>query len=196
MKKAPLLATVAGALVFAVNPAVWAGDDHGYLVCTNGKPVKNSWGECVMSVTRQSEFEDCGDMMAKAPEPAPAPKPTVMHETMSLSAKALFDFDKTVIKPEGAQTLTEVANKLKSMMLNWVRLTGHTDSMGSDSYNQELSEKRANAVKSYLVGEGVDGGKISTRGEGESSPVASNDTREGRAKNRRVDVEIEAVMTK
>jgi len=194
MKKAPLIALVAGALVLAVNPSAWAGEDHGYLVCSNGKPVKNSWGECVTSITRQSSFEDCGDMVAKAPEPAPAPKE--VHEKISLSAKALFDFDKTIIKPEGAQTLTDLASRIKGMMLNWIKLTGHTDSIGTDAYNQKLSDRRADAVRSYLVGQGVDGGKITAKGMGESSPVAPNATKEGRAQNRRVDVEIDAVMKK
>ena len=191
MSKIPWLAMIAGALIFIASPAVWAAKDHGYLICSNGKPVKNSWGECVTSITRQSSFEECGDMMTKAPAPKPAAK--VMHESMSLSAEALFDFDKTVIKPAGKQTLTDMANKLKGMVLNWIKLTGHTDSMGPEAYNQELSEKRANAVKSYLSGQGVDSSKMSTKGMGESAPTASNDTREGRAMNRRVDVEAEAL---
>jgi Outer membrane protein and related peptidoglycan-associated (lipo)proteins len=71
--------------------------------------------------------------------------------------------------------------------------TGHTDSIGTEAYNQKLSERRANAVKAYLVSKGVPASKITTLGKGETQPVATNKTKEGRAKNRRVDVEFKGV---
>jgi OOP family OmpA-OmpF porin len=74
--------------------------------------------------------------------------------------------------------------------------TGHTDSVGTDAYNQKLSERRANSVKEYMVSKGVPAAKITTLGKGETQPVATNKTKEGRAKNRRVDIEFKGVTSK
>lgn len=99
----------------------------------------------------------------------------------------LFDFNKATIKPEFAGLLDGVAATLQSNSGMAVQVVGNTDSVGSASYNQGLSERRANAVREYLIGRGIDGSRMSTRGDGESNPVASNDSDEGRALNRRVD---------
>jgi OOP family OmpA-OmpF porin len=74
--------------------------------------------------------------------------------------------------------------------------TGHTDSIGTDKYNQRLSDRRANTVKEYMVSKGIPAAKITTLGKGESQPVATNKTKEGRAKNRRVDIEFKGVTQK
>jgi outer membrane protein OmpA-like peptidoglycan-associated protein len=99
-----------------------------------------------------------------------------------------FDFDKSTLKPEGMAVLNQAAALLQKHERVVVEVAGHTDSMGSDEYNQGLSERRANAVKDYLLSKGVKASRLSARGYGESRPVASNDTEEGRAENRRVEL--------
>lgn len=99
-----------------------------------------------------------------------------------------FDFDKATIKPEGKAVLDQAAALLGKHERVVVEVAGHTDSVGSDAYNQGLSERRANAVKDYLVGKGVTATRLTARGYGESRPVASNDTDAGRAENRRVEL--------
>jgi len=107
-----------------------------------------------------------------------------------LNADTFFDFDKDTLKPEGRQVLDQVASQATSINLETLIAVGHTDSIGSEQYNQGLSERRANSVKQYLVGKGIDPNRIYTEGKGELQPVASNATREGRAQNRRVEIEI------
>jgi OOP family OmpA-OmpF porin len=101
-----------------------------------------------------------------------------------------FDFDKADIRPDAAVILDEAASLLSQSSGN-VSVGGHTDSVGADAYNQGLSERRAAAVKDYLVGKGVDSSRLTTTGYGESSPIASNDTADGRALNRRVELNLE-----
>lgn len=102
----------------------------------------------------------------------------------------LFDFDSSVVKGAARSNLTDLANSLREYPDTEVLIVGHTDSQGSDSYNQSLSERRAAAAKAYLVTQGVPSDRIRTEGLGESEPVASNDTDAGRAENRRVEVAI------
>jgi OmpA-OmpF porin, OOP family len=126
-----------------------------------------------------------------APPPAPAkPKPAPVAEKVTLAADVLFDFDKSVLKPEGKSKLDDLANKVKAINLEVVIAIGHTDSIGSDAYNQKLSVRRAESVKAYLVSKGVEPNRIYTEGKGEKQPVASNKTKEGRQKNRRVEIEV------
>ena len=101
-----------------------------------------------------------------------------------------FDFDKATIKPEGKVVLNEAAALLQKHERVVVEVAGHTDSVGTDAYNQGLSERRANAVRDYLTGKGVKASRLTARGYGESRPVASNDTKEGRAENRRVELVV------
>ena len=125
----------------------------------------------------------------KKPAPAkPAPKPVA--EKVTLAADVLFDFDKSVLKPEGKAKLDDLAGKVKAINLEVVIAIGHTDSIGSDAYNQKLSVRRAESVKAYLVSKGVEPNRIYTEGKGEKQPVASNKTAEGRQKNRRVEIEV------
>lgn len=107
-----------------------------------------------------------------------------------LNADTFFDFDKSTLKPEGRQVLDQVAAQVSSINLETLIATGHTDSIGTEQYNQGLSERRANSVKEYLVSKGVDPNRIYVEGKGETQPIASNATREGRAQNRRVEIEI------
>jgi outer membrane protein OmpA-like peptidoglycan-associated protein len=102
----------------------------------------------------------------------------------------LFDVDKTDLKPQARDNLAKVAGVLNDYPDTDLIIEGHTDSQGSDSYNQTLSERRADAVKVFLIDEGVSPSRLQTRGYGELAPIANNDTSEGRAQNRRVEVKI------
>jgi OOP family OmpA-OmpF porin len=126
-------------------------------------------------------------------KPAPQDKP-IQYEKISFSAQALFDFDKAVLKQEGKAQLQKLGQHINSQGVKVVDINviGHTDSKGSEEYNQKLSERRAMAVKDFLTSEGVNGSIIDASGEGESNPVADNSTDEGRALNRRVEVHVGA----
>ena len=124
-----------------------------------------------------------------APAPAPAPAP-VAAQKVTYAADAFFDFDKSVLKPAGKATLDDLAAKIQAINVETIISTGHTDSIGTDAYNQALSLRRANAVKAYLVSKGIAADRIVVEGKGEKQPVASNATKEGRAKNRRVEIEV------
>ena len=127
--------------------------------------------------------------------PAPAPAPVPVSEKVTFAAEALFDFDKSAVKPEGAAALDELLGKQQGMNTEVMVTVGHTDSVGSDAYNQKLSLRRAEAVKAYIVSKGIDASRVYTEGKGESQPVADNKTAEGRAKNRRVTVEVVGTRT-
>ena len=107
-----------------------------------------------------------------------------------MAADALFDFDKAVLKPEGKAKLDDLVGKLKAVNLEVVIAIGHTDGIGSVAYNNKLSLRRASAVKAYLVSKGIEANRIYTEGKGKSQPIADNKTKEGRAKNRRVEIEV------
>jgi OOP family OmpA-OmpF porin len=133
---------------------------------------------------------------AAAPAPAPAPAPAAVvvpaptSEKVTFAADAFFDFDKSVLKPEGRAKLDDLVGKMSGLNLEVIIAVGHTDSVGSDAYNQKLSIRRSEAVKSYLVSKGVEKNRVYTEGKGEKQPVADNKTAEGRAKNRRVEIEV------
>jgi OOP family OmpA-OmpF porin len=139
---------------------------------------------------------------AAAPAPAPAPRPAApppppapVSEKVTFAADAFFDFNKSVLKPEAKAKLSDLVEKTKGVNLEVIIAVGHTDSIGSDAYNQRLSIKRSEAVKAYLVSQGVEKNRVYTEGKGEKSPVADNKTAEGRAKNRRVEVEVVGTRT-
>ena len=134
---------------------------------------------------------------APAPAPAPAPKPEApkpppapVAQKVTLAADVLFDFDKSVIKPDGKSKLDDLSQKVRAINLEVVIAIGHADWIGSDAYNQKLSVRRAESVKAYLVSKGVEPNRIYTEGKGEKQPVASNKSKDGRAKNRRVEIEV------
>jgi OOP family OmpA-OmpF porin len=109
---------------------------------------------------------------------------------VTYAADVFFDFDKSVIKPEGKAKLDDLAGKVKGINLEVIIAVGHADSIGTDEYNQKLSVRRAEAVKAYLSSKGIDKNRLYTEGKGEKQPVADNRTSEGRAKNRRVEIEV------
>lgn len=126
--------------------------------------------------------------MAQAPPPPPPPPP--MKKKIVLRS-VHFDFNKSNIRKDAEPILDEAAQMLKDEGTVAVICEGHTDSIGSDAYNMRLSRQRADAVRSYLVSHGVPASRIRTEGLGESKPVASNDTADGRAQNRRVELRVQ-----
>jgi OOP family OmpA-OmpF porin len=126
--------------------------------------------------------------------PVVAPAPVVVAPPaatkVTYAADAFFDFDKSVLKPEGKAKLDDLIGKIKDINLEVIIAVGHTDSIGSDAYNQKLSVRRSEAVKAYLVSKGIEKNRVYTEGKGEKQPVADNKTAEGRSKNRRVEIEV------
>jgi OmpA-OmpF porin, OOP family len=130
-----------------------------------------------------------------APTPTPAPvRPAAVKVTYATDA--FFDFGKSVLKPEGKAKLDDLSNKVKDVNLEVVIAVGHADSVGGDEYNQKLSIARSETVKAYLVSKGIEKNRIYSEGKGEKQPVADNNTSVGRAKNRRVEVEVVGTKTK
>lgn len=137
---------------------------------------------------------------APAPAPAPKPAPAPTSEKVTFAADAFFDFDKSVLKPEGKAKLDDLTGKLKDITLEVIIAVGHADRIGKDAYNQKLSERRAAAVKDYLVGKGVEANRVYAEGKGEKQPVTGDKCgkSEKRTKqlieclqpDRRVDIEV------
>ena len=133
---------------------------------------------------------------AAAPAPAPAPAaaraapPPAAATKVTYAADTFFDFNKSVLKADGKAKLDDLAGKVKAINLEVIIAVGHTDSAGSDAYNQKLSVKRADAVKAYLITKGIEKNRVYTEGKGEKQPVADNKTDAGRSKNRRVELEV------
>ena len=202
------LAILAGGAALFAAGAVNAQTKEGHWTQGVGGPVwKNGSGLCwkQTSWTPAMAIEECDpDLVRKPtitpppppvkpaakPAPKPAAKPKPVAEKVTLAADVLFDFDKAVLKSEGKSKLDDLANKIRGINLEVVIAIGHTDSIGSDAYNQKLSVRRAESVKSYLVSKGVEPNRIYTEGKGEKQPVASNKSKDGRQKNRRVEIEV------
>jgi OmpA-OmpF porin, OOP family len=121
--------------------------------------------------------------------PAPAPQPPAATK-VTYAADAFFDVNKSIIKPEGKAKMDDLVSKIKDINLEVIIAVGHTDSDGGDAFNQKLSVRRSEAVKAYLVSKGIEKNRVYTEGKGEKQPVADNKTKEGKAKNRRVEIEV------
>ena len=203
----PLL-IAAGVAMSATSLNVAAQSTDGYWRQGVGGPVwKNPYNQCWRAGywTPAMAIAECDpDLVPKPaakptpppppppvkPAAKPAPKPKPVAEKVTLAADVLFDFDKSILKTEGKNKLDDLATKVKAINLEVVMAIGHTDSIGSDAYNQKLSVRRAESVKAYLVSKGVEPNRIYTEGKGEKQPVASNKTKDGRQKNRRVEIEV------
>ncbi len=155
---------------------------------STGDVWKNSTGDCWRDAnwTPATAAPGCDGAVA-APKAAPV---VAAASKVTYAADAFFDFNKSVVKPAGKAKLDDLIAKIKGINLEVIIAVGHTDSIGSDAYNQKLSVRRAEAVKAYLVSKGIEKNRIYTEGKGEKQPVASNKTKEGRAKNRRVEIEV------
>jgi OOP family OmpA-OmpF porin len=127
---------------------------------------------------------------AAQPAPAPVVVPQPTTEKVTFAADAFFDFNKSTLKPEGKAKLDDLVSKMGGIALEVIIAVGHTDSVGGDAYNQKLSVARSESVKAYLVSKGVEKNRVYTEGKGKKQPVADNKTAEGRAKNRRVEIEV------
>jgi OOP family OmpA-OmpF porin len=165
-------------------------------VNSTGTPWRNGDGTLCWrdaAWTPATAAKGCDGFLEPKKAAAPAAKPAapkVTQTKITLQADTLYDFDKATLKPEGMATLDKVIADLKKIRLEVIIAVGNTDSVGSDAYNQALGQRRAQAVKAYLISKGVDGGRVYTESKGKSNPVATNATAEGRAKNRRTDIEV------
>jgi OOP family OmpA-OmpF porin len=189
-------------------------DKKGYLVDSQNEVVRSGFGLCWHTGfwTPADAIEECDGAIAK-PAAAPAPSttapaqvsapasdknitpaaaaaPAPTAEKVTYSADAFFDFDKALLKPEGKATLQTLVAKLKDTDIEVIVATGHTDSTGPEAYNVKLSMRRAKAVKAFLVSKGIPEARVFVEGKGEAQPTADNRTKDGRAKNRRVDIEV------
>lgn len=181
------LALPAGMTHAQMNPA-----DTGYLTDQRGLVVRSAYGLCWHNGTGPvpATMPDCDPKYVGAPAkiaaapasappaapvvtppPTPTPTPSPRVERVTLDADALFDFDKAILRPAGRLALDGFADKLKDLNPDQITAVGHTDRFGSEAYNQRLSERRAAAVKTYLVSKGIDAQRIHTEGKGETEPV-------------------------
>lgn len=191
----------AASAVVAVSASAQTAQDvmankpySAYAQSANGVIVRNATGLCWHTGywTPADAVPGCDGPLAKPGTAPVAAAPVPTSEKVTYAADAFFDFDKATLKPEGKAKLDEIVAGLQNMDVEVVVAVGHTDSIGTEAYNQKLSERRAEAVKAYLVSKGVDPQKVYTEGKGEAQPIGNNKTREGRAKNRRVELEVVA----
>jgi len=176
--------TLALSLVFSSAAFAHSVEKEGYLIDTRGNVVKNNYKECWKTGywTPAMAIAECDPDLAKKEEPkaaAPAapvagPAPAAFAK-ITLQAETLFDFDKAVVRADGKKTLdTEVVAKMKQYPeVEVVLVSGHADRIGKEGYNQKLSERRAAAVKDYLVNQGIEAKRIETAAKGESEPVVA-----------------------
>ncbi|MGB4347370.1 MAG: OmpA family protein [Burkholderiaceae bacterium] len=188
---------------------------NGYLSDSDKDVVKSGTGLCWHTGywTPADAIAGCDGVLAKAPAAANASSASAAAPAAAVSADSkpattaavgsavtaskvtfetdtFFAFDKAVLQPAGKAKLEDLVSKLQGTDIEVVVATGHTDSIGSDAYNQKLSMRRANAVRAFLISKGLPANRVFAEGKGEKQPVASNKTADGRAKNRRVEVEV------
>lgn len=130
-------------------------------------------------------------------EPPPPPPPPPVQERVSIILNILFDFDKAVVKDKYYADVKKIADLMHEFPDKNITIEGHTDNFGTDEYNKKLSAERAASVRQYLIDKfGINGSRLTSVGYGEEKPIASNDTAEGRQKNRRVEAVLEATRIK
>jgi OOP family OmpA-OmpF porin len=204
MKKSTLGSLMAVLAAYAMAADIAVAHEGGkaneaYVGDSSKHYILDSSGNCVRtsSWSKETATKECNPELfpevVEAP-PAPPPPPQPVYEKVTISATALFDFNKATLKPEGKTALHDLDERIKAKGAQVVDIDviGHTDSVGPEEYNMGLSVRRATSVKDYMVSEGIDAGIIDVSGQGESNPVADNGTNEGRAQNRRVEIRIGA----
>ncbi|WP_034298611.1 outer membrane protein OmpA [Herbaspirillum sp. RV1423] len=171
-----------------------------YLQSSNETVARSGFGLCWQTAFVNGACEEAPAPVAAAAAAPAAPAAVApaapTSEKVTYAADAFFDFDKAVLKPAGKAKLDELVANLKGLNLEVIIAVGHTDSVGSVAYNQKLSVRRAESVKAYLVSKGVEANRVYTEGKGKSQPVADNKTAAGRAKNRRVEIEVVGTRNK
>ena len=173
---------------------------EGYLIDSRGDVVKSGTGLCWHTGywTPAMAIMECDpDLVQKpvtrittAPVPPVPPIPGIVHAPVTLQTETLFDFDSSVIRADGKKKLDdEVVGKMKEYPQDEVvLLTGHADRIGSEAYNQQLSQRRADAVRAYMIDQGIEAKRIQTAAKGESEPIVSCDNVKGmvNSKNRKL----------
>lgn len=218
-KNVLLAATLAciGVAAQAQTPGVDMKGTVGYVIDARGNVAKSGTGLCWRTGywTPAMAIAECDPDLVKkdapkaapaapAPAPAPAAAPMPAAQKVTLAADALFDFDKAVLLPEGKSKLDKLAADIKGIKLEVIIAVGHADRIGSDAYNQKLSERRAAAVKDYLVGKGVEANRVYAEGKGEKQPVSGDKCGTSVVKSKKLieclqpdrRVEIEVIGTK
>lgn len=178
---AATLATI-GAAAQAQTPGIDLNGTVGYVIDQRGNVAKSGYDLCWRTGywTPAMAIAECDPDLVKKEAPkaaapakaAAAPKPAAKKVT--LAADTLFDFDKAVLRPEGKAKLDQLANDIKNIKLEVIIAVGHADRIGSDKYNQKLSERRAASVKDYLVGKGLEANRVYAEGKGEKQPVTGD----------------------
>ena len=200
-----LLGGLAGGGLGATESAAWAGGGAaagavlGGLLCYAQDGDEDDDGvfdrrDRCPDTPKGTEVRHNGCPLPQYPESAPAPAVAPpQDEVIVLSdlGDVLFAFDSAKLTPAAEATLDTVVEKLRGADVLAIKVDGHTDSVGSDAYNQGLSERRAASVVDYLISQGVPAQKLSSQGLGESKPMADNDTDAGRAQNRRVEIHVD-----
>lgn len=216
-KKQRALVVVSALLVGAcATPSAPTGTPNAYVTDTRNAIIKDPFNlcwrtgywtpalancECDKDLLPKEKCEPPAPRVAPPPPPPPAakpvppPPPKPVTEKVTLAADVFFDFDKAVLKPEGKAKLDDLVGKLKAVNLEVIIAIGHTDNIGTFEYNKKLSVRRAEAVKAYMVSKGIEPNRIYTEGKSFSQPIADNRTAEGRAKNRRVEIEVVGTRT-
>ncbi|WP_373017388.1 OmpA family protein [Thiomicrorhabdus sp.] len=204
-KLLPLVAIISMAAFAPAHADVIASEGTtAYAVDSDGNVVRDNFGGCVRSIdwTKETAIAKCegweepkpapapAPVVAPAPEPKPAPVVEKVKEDAPAAFRGFFENNKSELKPAAKEELDIYADYMTRHPETKIKVTGHTDSAGTKAYNQGLSERRAAAVKTYLESKEIDGARIETAGMGETSPVATNSTKEGRAQNRRVEIEV------
>jgi OmpA-OmpF porin, OOP family len=159
----------------------------------------NATAECDPELMAKTELPAQKIALAPAPVPAAAPMPIAQARKVTFSAEELFDFDKAVLRPAGKTALDNLTSELNGVNYETILVTGHTDRLGSNQYNQKLSERRANAVNAYLVSKGIPDSRTTSAGKGETQPVTKSGDCKGPVSkkliaclqpDRRVDVDV------
>ena len=198
-----LLGGLVGGGLGAIESAGWAGGGAalgivtGGLICYAQDGDEDSDGvfdrrDRCPDTPENTEVDHRGCPLPQYPVAVKPVEPAPQTEVITLSdaSNVLFDFDKSDLTPAAKAQLDTLMDKLRNADVVSIKVIGHTDSKGSDAYNQALSERRASSVAAYLLSQGLAPNKLTSEGRGESEPVADNASDEGRAENRRVELHI------